>query len=303
MLHATSALMLLFFLTSACAQSPGTAKLAESLSGERALEYVRKQVEFGPRPSGSEELKQCRNWIRGELEGFGYQVEDDAFTAQTPYGPIPMHNLIARKGAGDKGVIALATHYETKLMEGIRFVGANDAGSSTGLLLELARVLAESKDGLDYWFIFFDGEEAFIEWSTFDSLYGSRHLAKRWKEEGVLSRIKALILLDMIGDRDLGILRDMNSTPWLMEMVWRTAVEIGMQDILSTYRAAIEDDHLPFLAAGVPAVDIIDLEYGPGNSFWHTEQDTLDKLSAASLEKVGRLVIAVLGKLQERFAK
>jgi Zn-dependent M28 family amino/carboxypeptidase len=230
------------------------------------------------------------------MRGFGYQIEDDAFTAQTPYGPIQMHNLIARKGNGSRGVIALATHYDTKLMEGKNFVGANDAGSSTGLLIELARVLADSKDLNDYWFLFLDGEEAFIEWSTFDSTYGSRHLAKRWKEDGTVPKVRALILLDMIGDKNLDILYDTNSTQRLMDLVFETAKEIGLQSILS-HQSTIEDDHVPFIDAGIPSVDIIDLNYGPNNSFHHTLSDTLDKVSPESMEKAGKLVLAVLEKL------
>jgi Zn-dependent M28 family amino/carboxypeptidase len=211
-----------------------------------------------------------------------------------------MQNLIARKGEGRKGAIVLATHYDTKLMEGKNFVGANDAGSSTGLLLELARVLAGNKDPLDYWFVFLDGEEAFVEWSTFDSTYGSRHLAQRWKAEGIVPRIRALILLDMIGDKDLDIFYETNSTKRLMDLVQDTAAKIGLKSIMSSYQTAVEDDHLPFLDVGIPSVDIIDLNYGPGNSYHHTLEDSLDKVSPESLEKTGRLVLAVLEELQKQ---
>ena len=165
-------------------------------------------------------------------------VDDDAFLVQTPYGPITMHNLIAHKGAGERGVIALASHYDTKLMEGKKFVGANDGGSSTGLLLELARVLADKKDPMDYWFLFLDGEEAFVEWSTFDSTYGSRHLAQRWKNQGMVPKVRALILLDMIGDKDLDIWYETNSTKRLMDLVWETAKKIGLNSILSQTRGS-----------------------------------------------------------------
>ena len=262
------------------------------------MEYVRAQVAFGPRTPGSPQLQKCREYIEQQLRGFGYHVEDDAFVVSTPYGPITMHNLIARKGTGARGVIVLATHYDTKLMEGKSFVGANDPGSSSGLVLELARVLADRKDDLDYWFIFLDGEEAFVEWSTFDSTYGSRHLAKKWKEEGIAPRIRALILLDMIGDKNLDIYYETNSTPSLMNLFWDTAMKIGLRGILSDKRASIGDDHMPFLDAGIPCVDLIDLNYGPDNSYWHTPADTLDKISPESMEKVGKLVLAVLPQLQ-----
>jgi glutaminyl-peptide cyclotransferase len=194
----------------------------------------------------------------------------------------------------------LASHYDSKLMEGIRFVGANDPGSSVGLLLELARVLASERGPLDYWFVFLDGEEAFVDWSSFDSTYGSRHLAKRWQQDGTAGRIRAFILLDMIGDKDLDIMKESYSTRWLSDLVWQTAEKMGLQGILSKYGGAVEDDHLPFLGVGIPSVDIIDLNYGPGNSFHHTTADSIDKVSPESMEKVGRLVLAVLGELQKR---
>ena len=285
---------------SAQAQAPSQ---PSGLSGEKAMEFVRAQVAFGPRPPGSAALTKCRDWIKSRLESFGYKVEDDGFDAATPRGPVRMHNLIARKGQGGKAVIALASHYDTKLMEGMRFVGANDAGSSTGLLLELARVLSGRKSEVDMWFVFLDGEEAFEEWSSVDGTYGSRHLAQRWRQEGVAGRVRALILLDMIGDKNLDLYKEMNSTRWLSDLVWDTAVEAGFRKILSNYAAAMEDDHIPFLAAGIDCVDLIDFNYGPENSFWHTDADTLDKLSPDSLEKIGRLVLTVLAKLEVRFSR
>jgi hypothetical protein len=287
-------LVIVLFASAACAQVPNGA--TPPLSGEKALEHVRAQVALGPRPAGSEALEKSREYIIRQLESYGYQVERDAFESTTPYGPKKMVNLIARKKGGRNNVIALASHYDTKYFENIRFVGANDGGSSTGLLLELARVLADRKDGFDYWFVFLDGEEAFIEWSSFDSTYGSRHLAKRWKEDGTASKVRALILLDMIGDKDLGLYKEQKSTPWLMDLVWNTALENGFRDILSTTEAAVEDDHIPFLDINIPCVDIIDLDYPP----WHTAGDTLDKISAANMEKVGRLVLAVLPPLERR---
>jgi len=284
----------------ACAQSSKTSARMASLSGQKAMEHVEAQVALGPRSPGSAQLQKCREYIAQQMRGFGYEIEEDAFTAETPYGPIKMHNLIARKGSSEQGVIALATHYDTKLIEGKNFVGANDAGSSTGLLIELARVLAENRDPYGIWFLFLDGEEAFVDWSTFDSTYGSRHLAKRWKAEDIVRKIQALILLDMIGDKDLDILYDTNSTKRLMDLVFETADKIGLRSILSRNQTAIEDDHLPFLDAGIPSVDIIDLNYGPGNSYHHTLADTLDKVSPQSLEKTGRLVLAVLEELQKQ---
>ncbi len=289
-------LIIVLFGFTACAQAPTAA--TQDLSGEKAMEHVRAQVAFGPRPPGSEALEKCRGYLIQQLEGYGYLVEKDSFEATTPYGPKKMVNLIARKKGSGGNIIAMASHYDTKYYEKLRFVGANDAGSSTGLLLELARVLATKKDGFDYWFLFLDGEEAFIEWSTFDSTYGSRHLAKRWKEDGTAGKVRALLLLDMVGDKDLDLQKDTKSTPWLMDLVWTTAMEEGFRDILAATPTAIEDDHLPFLDINIPCADIIDLDYAP----WHTAGDTLDKISAASMEKVGKLVLAVLPRLEKRLA-
>jgi glutaminyl-peptide cyclotransferase len=300
MRYALGAVIAIALVLCSCGQFSSTSPTSVSISGEKAMEHVKAQVSFGPRPPGSPQLQKCREYITQQLRGFGYQVEDDAFTARTPLGDIRMHNLIARKGSEGKGVITLATHYDTKLMEGKNFVGANDGGSSTGLVLELARVLANKKDPLNYWFLFLDGEEAFVEWSTFDSTYGSRHLAHRWRDNGTAAKIRALILLDMVGDKDLDILYDTSSTKRLMDLAWNTASKIGLQSMLSKTQSSMSDDHVPFLDVGIPSVDIIDFNYGPGNSYWHTPQDTLDKISAQSLENVGKLVIAMLPELQKK---
>jgi hypothetical protein len=288
--------ILVLFVSTACAQAPSAQ--VPALSGEKAMEHVRAQVAFGPRPPGSEALQKCREYLIGQLEGYGYHVEQDAFVATTPYGPKKMVNLIARKQGGGSDGIALASHYDTKYFERIRFVGANDGGSSTGLLLELARVLAAKKDSFDYWFVFLDGEEAFVEWSNADSTYGSRHLAKRWQADGTAPKVRALILLDMIGDKSEGIIRDTNSTPWLMDLVWNTALEEGLRDTLSNTQGKMEDDHIPFLDVHIPCVDII-RNFPPT---WHTAGDTLDTISATSMEKVGKLVLAVLPRLEKRLA-
>jgi hypothetical protein len=297
MRHAVGVYFLLsLFATAACAQSQSTS--TPLLSGERAMENVRAQIAFGPRPPGTEALTKCREYLIKQLESYGYQVEQDSFTATTPYGPKPMVNLIAHKRGGGSNVIAMASHYDTKYFEKVHFVGANDGGSSTGLLLELARVLAGKKDGFDYWFVFLDGEEAFVEWSTFDSTYGSRHLAKRWQDDGTASKVRALILLDMIGDKSQGIIKDTNSTPWLMDLVWSTAIEDGLRDTLSNVQTSMEDDHIPFLDVHIPCVDII-RNFPPT---WHTAGDTLDTISAASMEKVGKLVLGLLPRVEKHLS-
>jgi len=270
---------------------------APAFSGASALEYTRRVVEFGPRPPGSEGLERLRGYLVRELKRLGCQVMRDPFTATTPRGELAMENLIVRFAGASGRAVAVTGHYDTKWMPEIRFVGANDGGASTGFLLEMARVLAARRHRNEILLVFFDGEEAFGPWSDQDGLYGSRHLAERWAREGTLGRLKALINVDMIGDRDLGILEEMYSSAWLRRLVRQTAAELGLGRYFLNRQAWVEDDHAPFLRRGVSAVNLIDFEYGPGNSYWHTEQDTLDKLSPASLEATGRVVLEVLKKL------
>jgi len=182
-------------------------------------------------------------------------------------------------------------------MPGRAFVGANDGGSSTGFLLELARVVNTMSHADDIYLVWFDGEEAFGEWSDTNGIYGSKHLADKWSREGALGRIKALINVDMIGDKDLGILQEGNSSPALLRMVWTTAHDLGYGKYFLDSGFATEDDHLPFVHKGVNALDLIDFDYGPGNDYWHTEKDTMDKLSAHSLDVVGNVLVAVMRKL------
>ena len=272
--------------------------------GAVALDHVRALVAFGPRPSGSDAHRKMQAYITEQLRQAGLTVEQDSFVAQTPIGAVPMSNIIGRlaEPGGNAGgrIFVLASHYETKLERNFRFVGANDGGSSTGQLLALAPLLAKQGLSHEVWLVFFDGEEAFDQWSESDSLYGSRHLAAKWKAEGVLSRIGAFLLVDMIGDADLDLLRDENSTPWLRDQVWRTAQRLGYSRNFVSQQLAIEDDHIPFLRAGVPALDLIDYNYGPGNRYWHTADDTLDKLSARSLQIVADVLLQTLSDLDRQ---
>jgi glutaminyl-peptide cyclotransferase len=177
-------------------------------------------------------------------------------------------------------------------------VGANDGGSSTGFLLELAHVVNSMPHADDIVLVWFDGEEAYGEWSDTNGVYGSRHLADKWSGEGKLGRIKALINVDMIGDKDLEMIQEGNSSPALRKLVWTTAHDLGYGKYFLDSGFATEDDHLPFLRKGVTALDLIDFDYGPNNDYWHTEKDTMDKLSAHSLDVVGNVLVAVLRKLQ-----
>ena len=212
-----------------------------------------------------------------------------------PAAPSPHNSSLRRSGGRQDRLLVLATHYDTKRLAG--FVGANDGGSSAGLLLALAPLLAKRNLSHELRLVFFDGEEAFEQWSETDSLYGSRHLAAKWKAEGVLPRIGAFLLVDMIGDADLDLLKDSNSTPWLRDLVWNAARRLGHSRQFLNGEAAYEDDHLPFVRAGVPAVDLIDLNYGANNRYWHTADDTLDKVSPRSLQIVGEVVLESFAEL------
>lgn len=280
---------------------------ARAFDGQRALEHVRRMVELGPRPSGSGALEETRRYIEEEVGRVGLEVRRQEFTATTPVGPIPMANLLVEvppvPGSPEGPAIILAGHYDTKRFDAFRFAGANDGGSSAAILVEFARVLAEQPPPLPVWLVFFDGEEAVVEWTAEDSLYGSREMVRRLREDDRLAEIGALILLDMVADADLRIDRELHSTGWLIDLIWTVAGDIGHGDHFGRRGAFISDDHVPFLEAGVPAVDLIDFSYGPGNRYWHSPFDTLDKLSADSLQVVGEVVLTALPRLAARIAR
>ena len=271
----------------------------DSFRGAAALEHAERLTAFGPRPPGTDAHREMQRYIVAELEKAGVAVEENPFTASTPYGPVAMNNIVGRIPGRTGRIIVLASHYDTKRMDAMRFVGANDGGSSTGLLLALAPVLAKRENQHDIWLVFLDGEEAFEEWTATDSLYGSRHLAQQWRQAGILSKIGAFLLVDLIGDADLDIRRESQSTPWLTDLVWKVARGLGYSRHFLDASVSVSDDHVPFLEAGVPAVDLIDFNYGPDNSYWHTAEDTLDKLSAGSLEIVGKVLLGVIAELEQ----
>ncbi len=280
----------------ACGLAAGAAD-PPAFDGGRALEHLRAVVGFGPRPPGSAAAEETRRYIKAQMAAIGVQVAEQAFVAKTPIGPVKMANVRATIPGARPDRILLGGHYDTKLFREFRFVGANDAGSSTAFLIEMARVLAPRKNPFTIELLFFDGEEAFIDWYLGDdNRYGSRHYVQEAKRTGDLARIKALVLVDMIGDRDLLIKRETASTPWLTDTIWSTARSLGYGSVFSDTLYAVDDDHVPFLNAGVPAVNVIDLDYPP----WHTADDTLDKVSARSMEIVGRVVTAALPKIERR---
>jgi Zn-dependent M28 family amino/carboxypeptidase len=270
-----------------------------TFNGERAFEDLKRLVAFGPRPPGSKALANSRAWIIQELKSNGCAIEEDQFVASTPVGGIPMTNIIARIPGARTSVVMVAGHYDTKRFDDFTFVGANDGASSAAFLLELARLLRRRKNPLTYWLVFFDGEEALRQWSSTDSLYGSRHLVQKLAADGQLNRVQAMILVDMIADARLDIHRESNSTSWLSDMVFDTAHRLGYGKYFLNDAGAIEDDHLPWVNAGASAVDIIDLDYGPNNRYHHTPQDTVDKCSPQSMAIVGRVVTAVLEELEK----
>ena len=264
------------------------------------MDEVRELVAFGARPPGSPAHAKMQQHIEGKLAAAGWEVEADRFTAVTPLGPIPMNNIVGRRAGSSSRVLILATHYDTKFERDFPFVGANDGGSSTGLLLALAPLLARRQYNHTIWLAFLDGEEAFEEWSDTDSLYGSRHMAEKLRANGMVPQIGAFLLVDMIGDKDLDIRRETNSTPWLTDLVWRTARRLGYSKYFLDSTQTISDDHLPFLRVGIPAVDLIDLNYGPGNRYHHSPEDTLDKVSAESLQIVGEVLLETLAELDRQ---
>ena len=273
---------------------------AASFNGGRAFVDLKHLVSYGPRPAGSPALAEARRWMIAQLKETGADVEEDSFTASTPVSAIPMTNLIAKFPGEQSKVVMVTGHYDTKREEGYRFVGANDGASSAALLLELARALHGRKHNLTYWLVFFDGEEAIREqWTDDDNTYGSRHLVQKLSSAGELGRIQAMILVDMIGDSDLDIHREAGSTPWLTDIVFASAHRLGYAKYFLDAPTAVDDDHTPFLNAGVAAVDLIDFDYGPENSYWHTAQDTVEHCSPLSLTIVGRVVLATLDDLDK----
>ena len=271
-----------------------------AFNGGRAFADLQHLVSYGPRPVGSKALEASRAWIIEQLEKSGCKVVQDRFLGQTPIGNIPMVNLIAEiPGSEPRHIVMIAGHYDTKLENSFRFVGANDGGSSAAFLLEMARELRQTRHKLTYWIEFFDGEEAVRQqWAGDDNTYGSRHFVQKLTANGELSRIRAMILVDMIGDAHLDIHWDQSSTEWLNKLVFQEADRLGYSKYFLRQPTAVTDDLIPFVSAGVSSIDIIDFDYGPNNSYWHTAQDVIQHCSPSSLTIVGRVVKATLSQLE-----
>src|SRR6266850_5832684 len=267
--------------------------------GKRAFAHVAKQVSFGPRPSGSQALAQLQGYLQSELKSYGCNVETDAFTADTPVGRLPMKNFLVKIPGEKPGVILLGTHYDTKRLD--NFVGADDGGSSTAVMLELARLLCPQHGKYAVWIAFFDGEEAVrLQWEDPDNRYGSRQMAARFANSGDIKKIRAFLLADIVGGRNSRFRRDDSSTKWLTDLVWDVAARLGYASLFLNELTGIGgDDHHSFTQRGVPAVDVIDLI--PNEvPYWHTPQDTLDKISAKNLAIVGHVFLESVKQLQSK---
>lgn len=298
--------------------------LEREVSGEKALEHVTALVNFGPRPSGSEALEKSRQYLEKELVEVGWVTRRQTFTTKTPKGDVEFTNLRARFGEAAWSVPVsglLCSHYDTKAYDGFEFVGANDAGSSTGLLVELARVLRGSPDiASKIELVFFDGEEAFgTNITPTDGLYGSKYYAAQILLEKEKDRPRWGLLLDMVGDADLNIragvkiprasVRDLaaaSASGYVVDIeeveetlaqmsrdLISAADDLDLRSFIGISPDYIVDDHIPLnVVAGIPTIDLIDFDY----PHWHTPADTLDKLSAESLETSGRVTLMLLEK-------
>lgn len=297
------------FMSAVAGSAPTIAQADQALppertggfDGKRAYDQVAKQVSFGPRSPGSPAIAKLQDYLETELKSYGCAVETDSFSADTPDGRVPMINILVKIPGEKPGIILLGTHYDTKKME--NFVGADDGGSSTGVMLELARLLCKQPPGkYAVWIAFFDAEEAFnLQWKDPDHTYGSRQMAAKMAQSGDLPKIKAFILADLVGGRTPHFRRDSGSTKWLTDLVWSVAAKLGYGSIFLNEPFDIGgDDHISFTQRNVPAVDIIDLDAEHDVPYWHTPQDTLDKISPKTLAIAGHTILESMKELQNK---
>ncbi len=276
--------------------------------GKRAYGLVAKQVGFGPHPSGSPAIAKLQDFLQSELKNYGCAAETDEFTADTPVGRLPMKNIVPKIPGEKPGTIILATHYDTaraardprtgEIHAMPSFVGADDGGSSTALMLELARLLCAKHERYAVWIAFLDGEEAMHDWSDTDSRYGSRQMAAKLAIRGDLKKVKAFLLADIVGGKKAQFLREGSSTPDLVNVFWNTAHKLGYSDLFRDTATSAQDDHDAFLSRGVPSLDVIG-DFA-NNGYWHTPEDNLDKISAKTLAVVGHVFLESLKELQSR---
>jgi len=289
-------------ISAAASAPPQTADEAPSpektggFDGKRAFAQVVKQVSFGPRPSGSQAIVHLQDYLQSELKSYGCSVETDSFGADTPVGRLPMKNILVKIPGEKPGVILLGTHYDTKILD--NFVGADDGGSSTGVMLELARLLCPQHGKYAVWIAFFDGEEAVKVWSDSDSRYGSRQMSAKLAASGDLKKIRAFLLADIVGGRTARFLREDHSTPALVDLIWNTSANLGYSAIFPNESTSAQDDHDSFLKRGLPSVDVIGDFLN--NGYWHTPQDALDKISPKTLAIVGHVFLESVKQLQAK---
>ncbi len=278
--------------------------LPGNFDGARAYEHVRHLVDLGSRPPASDGIHRAQAYIIAQLQSYGCQVEEHDFHGSTPLGDLAMKNIVVKIPGTSQGIVLYATHYDTVRIP--NFVGADDGGSGVGTMLELARLFCARKNSLNVWIVFFDGEEAqgrwtdsaSVNWTDTNSTFGSREMAASMALSGDLKRVKAMILADMIGPANLKIKRDTNSTPWLTDLIWATAAQLGYENVFVSEKFPITgDDHLSFIRRGVAGCDLIDFSI----PYWHTPQDTLDKIDAQSLAVVGHVLAETLPRLEKKF--
>jgi glutaminyl-peptide cyclotransferase len=296
---------LLLIASTAIAQKPAAPKTSGKFSGQGAYILTQQYLAAAPkRWVGSPGHNKAEQFIQSHFtaEAAKGNFETDTFTASTPAGLLTMKNFIAKFPGKKDGIIVIASHYETNYpLRDINFVGANDGAATSALLIELGNYLrAHPPEGYSVWLVFDDGEEAIQSWTARDSVYGTRHLAAKWSQDGTLKKIKAFIVADMIADRDLDIDRDANSTPWLLDLLATAAKNTGHTANVFQDETAADDDHMPFKQRGVPVLDMIDFHYGPPTaqqpegSYHHTDQDSIDKISARSLQISGDLLVEMI---------
>jgi glutaminyl-peptide cyclotransferase len=277
-------------------QSPS---LHDAFNSKQAYAYTAEIAGLGERWPGSPGHRKTEDLIHQVLQRDGAQIEADDFIAQTPRGPVIVHNIIGKFDASTnpkQEIFVLAGHYDTLFKPG--FIGANDGASSTAILLAFADALAHEKTQMQIWLVWTDLEEAINNFTADDGLYGSRHLAQKLAANGVASRIRGLFLLDMIGDKDLDVARETGSSRWLQDFIAQAAEQLHYSSYFFQYETGIIDDHVSFIRVGVPAVDVVDAQYGRMGAgfdgmgeFHHSNADTMDKVSQHSLEVVGRTVL------------
>ncbi len=282
---------------SASYQDTSTKKndFVSQISQKHIDQYFQEIIRLSPRPPESEIFQKCRLYLADTLKSFSLKAWEESFTASTPKGAIKMANVVAeKKGQGDR-IIYLASHIDTKIIDGIEIQGANDSGSSTAALLELARIISKHNTKFTYRFVFFDGEESIgNDMSDRDGLYGSKEHVRKLTSDDLISRVHVMILLDMIGDKEPIINRDLNSSPELYNLFALCCRRLGYSGLSTGTSSYMFDDHVPFLRAGIPALDLIDFDYGPNNTFWHTEKDTAENVSLESIFKVTQVVACML---------